>query len=159
LRFASLGAAPKVAFTVYVAVTEPAGPSAPFKALTLADLDADLLRAGRYAQAVEDAVSAHNNQAFVLESRALRPQLRVLDGTRLGTFIDNDATVTRMSSIVPADALTEDAVFHTPFEGVVSRDRYVKNSIHFETRELGMGSLATLLLAGAWRRRRRSRAA
>jgi hypothetical protein len=155
LRFASLGAAPTVAFTLFLAVAELAGPSPPFAALTLADLDGDLLRSNSYPQAVQNAVRAHGNQAFVLESRTPREQLWGFDGTRIGGLIDRNATLTRMSTIVPAEALTEDAHFHTVYDSDVPSDRYVSAEKSLGSREASLGSLAVLLVAGAWRRKRR----
>lgn len=156
LRFASLGAAPTVAFTLFLAVDELAGPSPPFTALTLADLDTGLLRAGSYAQAVQNAVRAHGNRAFVLESRTPIEALQGIIGTRIASFIDGGATLTRMSTIVPADALSEDAHFHTLYEGAVPSDWYVSNPKVLGSREASMGAVAVLLLAGALRRRRRN---
>lgn len=155
LRFASLGAAPTVAFTLFLATTDLAGPSPPFAALTLDDLDPTLLRDGSYAAAVQSAVGAHGNQAFVLESRT-PAQLLGMAGTRIASLIDSDTTITRMSTIVPAAALTKDAHFETPFKGTVPSDRFVSNSKVLGLREASMGLLATLLLAGGWRRKRRS---
>jgi hypothetical protein len=155
LRFASLGAAPSVAFTLFLATTDLAGPSPPFVALTLDDLDAELLRTGSYSQAVQKAVNAHSNQAFVLESRTPADQLLSLQSTRIRSLIGSDTTLTRMSTIVPAEALTEDAHFQTKYDGTVPSDRYVMSSKVLGSREASMGALATLLLAGASRRRRR----
>ncbi|HWA75171.1 MAG TPA: DUF2330 domain-containing protein [Polyangiaceae bacterium] len=153
LRFASLGAAPSVAFTVFLATTDLAGPSAPFAALTLDDLDAVLLRAGSYPEAVRKAVSAHGNRAFVLESRTAT-ELLGMQGARIASLIDGNTTITRLSTIVPAAALTEDAHFQTPYRDAVPNERYVSNSRGFGSREASMGALA-LALAGAFRRRRR----
>lgn len=157
LRFASIGAAASVAITLFLAVAEPAGPSPPFAALTLADLDVELLRSQKYRQAVQDAVHARGDQAFVIESRSTRGQLWQLDDKPLGRMIDANATITRLSTIVPAAALTEDALFHTPYEDPVPNERYVRSSGPFGPRPVSIGSLATLLLARARRRRRPAR--
>jgi hypothetical protein len=157
LRFASIGAAASVAVTLFLAVAEPAGPSPPFAALTLADLDAGLLRSNKYRQAVQDAVHARRDHAFVIESRSPRERLRQLDGTPLGRLIDANSTITRMSTIVPASALTEDALFHTPYENPVPNERYVRGPRPLGPHQLSIGSLATLLLARARRRARARR--
>ena len=68
LGFARLGAAPNVAFTLFLATTEAVAPSPPFATLSLYDLDATRLRNGDYAGAVQAAVTDHASQAFVLEA-------------------------------------------------------------------------------------------
>ena len=151
LRFARLGAAETVAFTVFVVAPETVGPSAPFVGLTLDDLSANDLRAGDYARAVQDAVELNDNRAFVIESST--PTTNILSGTRLRTLF-HASTVTRLSTIVPDTALTEDVSFHTPFEGEVPRERHVLSATAVGYRTVSMGSLGALLLAGLWRRRR-----
>jgi hypothetical protein len=152
LRFARLGAAATVGFTVFVVARETVAPSAPFVALTLDDLSANDLRAGDYARAVQDAVERHDNKAFVIESSTPTNDLP-LTGTRLRTLL-HAPTVTRLSTVVPATELTEDVDFHTPFEGDVVRERFVQSAIAEGYRRVSMGSLAALLLAGLLRRRR-----
>ncbi len=149
LRFASLGAAPTVAFTLFLATPDSAGPSQPFAALTLDDLDGELLRTAGYRAALESAVRARSHRAFVLESRtsganlSLSGQVRALMG----------GTVTRMSTIVPATALTEDAHFYAPYEGEVPNERFAAAPRDIGAREASVGSLGGLVLLGMLRRR------
>ena len=155
LRFARLGAAETVGFTVFVVAPEAVGPSEPFAALTIDDLPANLLRGGDYAFAVQSAIARHDNKAFVIESRTLVESLPI---GALQRFF-HAPVVTRLSTVVPADALTEDVIFDTPFEGDVPRERHVLSSSAVGYRAVGMGSLAAVLLAGLLRRRRPKRRA
>jgi hypothetical protein len=153
LRFASLGAAPTVAFTLFLATNDTVGPSAPFAPLTLTDLDPGNVRAHGYRAAVEAAVAGHAHQAFVLESRTPRDELPALDGTRLGSLIWPRTAVTRMTTVLPAEALTEDAHFYDSYDGDVPRERTLVVREVFGAREASLGSLALLALAGLRRRR------
>ncbi len=150
LRFASLGAPATVAFTVFVVANETTGPSSPFSALTLHDLNPEIVRHAGYAQAVRSAVQAKNNRAFVIESSTPVFDLPTVALRRLFT----GSTVTRLSTVLPADALTADAEFDTPFEGDVPREYFVRSSVVSGYRVAGMASFPTLLLLGLWRRRR-----
>ena len=67
LRFARLGAATTVAFTVFVAADGVVAPSSPFAALTINDLNRGNLNSLGYASALSYAASQHGNHAFVLE--------------------------------------------------------------------------------------------
>lgn len=153
LRFARIGAASKVAFTAFVVANEVSGPSSPFAALTLADLDWKPLQAGDYAEAVRSAVERNGNKAFVLESQTPVAELPSLAGTRLAGLF-HASTVTRLTTVLPATALTEDALFFTPYKGYVPNERHVQNSNIPRSREAALGSLAALLVTGIWRRRR-----
>lgn len=157
LRFARLGAAETVGFTVFVVAPETVGPSSPFVALTLDDLSAGALRRGDYAGAVEAAVREHDNKAFVVESSTPKSEL-FLSGTRLESLF-RASTITRLSTVVSADALTEDVRFHDPFVHGVPRERYVSSASAVAYRAVGMGSLAAVLAAGLLRRRTRRIAA
>jgi hypothetical protein len=150
LRFASLGAAPTVAFTLFLATSDLAGPSEPFTALTLDDLDSSILRTGGYAAAVQDVVRAHAHRAFVLESRTSAADLALSGKVR--SIVQG--TVTRMSTIVPASALTEDAHFYEPYQGEVPNERYAVVHRDVGSREASVGWLGGLVLLGALRRRK-----
>jgi hypothetical protein len=150
LRFASLGAPATVAFTVFVVANQTTGPSEPFTALTLDDLSPELLRHGGYAQAVRGAVQANGNRAFVLESRTPVSELPSSPLTRLFA----GSTVTRLSTVLPASALTADAEFDTPFQGNVPNVVYVQSSVETPYRTASVASFPALLLLGLWRRRR-----
>lgn len=152
LRFASLGAAPTVAFTLFIAASEVTGPSPPFTALTLGDLNPDIVRSLSYADAVRGEVASRDNQAFVVESRTTRAELSTRVGSRLMNLIGPGELI-RLSTIVPSEALTEDAHFYTPYEGEVDNTLYARSSRAPASREAGTGALTALLLLGAWRRR------
>jgi len=159
LAFARLGAAPTVSFTVFVARPSRVGPSAPFQALSLADLDADLLRADNYSGAVQSAVKAHGAQAFVLESATYFTALEarapgISTHSVLRRIFDNDSTITRMSTVLAADDLTQDASFFGPTQPFES-ERYVQND-RSSSRHASLGLVAGLVAAGLFRRRRRS---
>jgi hypothetical protein len=151
LRFASLGAAPTVGFTLFLATSDLAGPSPPFTALTLDDLDGSTLRTDGYAAAVQGAVRAHSHQAFVLESRISGSDL-VLSG-QVRSLVQG-LTITRMSTVVPSSALTEDAHFYAPYEGAVPSERYAAVHRAVGSREASLGWLGALVLLGALRRRK-----
>jgi hypothetical protein len=112
LGFARLGAAATVAFTVVVAAPEVVGPSAPYEALTLDDLDAATLRADGYARAVAAAVDLRGGRAFVLEGSWTAATIAANIGGRIGSLIPADGRVTRLSTIVPAPVLTGDVAFN-----------------------------------------------
>src|SRR5262249_22791488 len=101
MRFARLGAAPTVAFTVFVFAYTPAAPGDPSAALTITDLEAAVLRTTGYADAVSKAVAAHGNHAFVLEGSWSVPTLSSAIGPSLEPFINARQTLTRMSTRVP----------------------------------------------------------
>lgn len=121
LGFAKIGADVEVAFTVFLAANTTTGPSAPFTALTLADLDGSELK-DDYGTAVRNAVLENDSKAFVLESSTnvsdLAAQL-----PNLARLLDSGAVVTRATTIIPRDQLTTDAVFATPFTRDVRSSR------------------------------------
>jgi hypothetical protein len=153
LRFAALGAAPTVAFTLFFSTKETLAPSAPFAALTLGDLNGTMLQQGDYEMAVEAAVRAHDNRAFVLESRSRRAEL-LLGGGRLQTFLDGEY-ITRMSTILPVEALTEDVHFHDPYPDDVPNGRTF-GSHTLGSQEAGTGVLGLVLLGVLRHRKRRT---
>jgi hypothetical protein len=150
LRFASLGAPATVAFTVFLVTNETTGPSAPFTALTLDDLNPEIIRHAGYAQAVRSAVQANGNRAFVIESSTPVSELSSLSAARLFT----GSTVTRLSTVLPASALTADAELGTPFGGDVPSVIFVQSSVESAYRPAAAASFPALLLLGMLRRRR-----
>ena len=91
--------------------------------LTLNHLDAALLSKSRYADAVQKAVKAHGAKAFVLES----------GGSRLPTpmplpsaLVDSDASFVRMTTVLAANDLTEDATFFTPGSEPIEHSRRIR---------------------------------
>ena len=155
LGFTRIGAAPKLAITLFLAAPQIVGPSEPFKALTLDALDAAVLRDKDYALALESAVAAHDSKAFVLEGS--RPFGGLASSMpKLAALVDSDAVLTRATTILPRDRIEDDAVFATQFKGDVPSYRVVSlGAAH--ARYAGMGSLALLLVAGGLRRRSRGR--
>ena len=155
LGFTRIGAAPQLAITLFLAAPQTIGPSDPFKALTLDELDATTLRLDDYSLAVETAVAARDSKAFVLESAT--PSGTIASSIpSLSRFIDGNATITRATTVVSRERISDDVVFGTPFAGAVPSQRRV--SLEAEhVRYAGMGSLALLLMAGALRRRSRGR--
>jgi len=128
LRFARLGAAPTVAFTVFVAAYTVAAPADPFAALTIDDLDRGTLNTTGYADAVSKAVGAHGNHAFVLEGSWSVPTLPGGLGPSLAPFMNARQTVTRMSTRVPAAALDADVAFDAIYSGPVPTLRYTQRT-------------------------------
>jgi len=155
LGFTRIGAAPQLAITLFLAAPQTIGPSDPFKALTLDELDATTQRLDDYSLAVETAVAARDSKAFVLESAT--PSSTIASSIpSLSRFIDGNATITRATTVVSRERISDDVVFGTPFAGAVPSQRRV--SLEAEhVRYAGMGSLPLLLMASALRRRSRGR--
>ncbi|HEX2731188.1 MAG TPA: DUF2330 domain-containing protein [Polyangiaceae bacterium] len=126
LRFARLGAAEEVSYTLFVVGPKALAPAEPFAALTLDDLDADALRLGSYAQAVSDAIAAHDGRAFVLES--VTDAKSFSSFPTLGKLFDTESVITRASSVIARAALTEDAQFTRSFAGSVPQHRWLSMS-------------------------------
>jgi hypothetical protein len=150
LGFARLGAAPSVAFTLFLAAPQPMGPAAPFAAIPLSDLDDRLLAAGQYGSAVALAVTAHDSKAFVMEKAVPGAPVAALGGGLAG-LLDAGAVVTRMSTIVAAEALHDDATFTGPYSGDVTGQVHVSALVVAAAVPFPLLVLAALAL-----RRRRS---
>jgi MYXO-CTERM domain-containing protein len=159
LAFARLGAAPTVAFTVFVGAPVPMGPSEPFVAFGLDDLSADLLRRDDYTGAVAKAVKSRGSRAFLVETA--KPVGQILGSalipaqSPLHAAFDDDVRITRLSSVIDAEALTEDATFDEPLRSFVSGVRTVEHRVATTTKYASTGGLVVLLLGGLLRRRRR----
>jgi hypothetical protein len=151
LAFTRIGAAPRVAFTVFLVADRTMGPSAPFAALTLDDLDASLLRQGSYASAVGAAVASQASRAFVLESSTAASSL-VSQVPGLAPFVDSGAIVTRATTVIERAALDRDALFMTPFAGALPRHRFAVLQLE-DVRYASGGLLGLLLLRRRHRRR------
>jgi len=126
LRFARLGAAALVSFTVFVAAASPVAPAAPFAPLTLTDLDAATLRGAGYAAALRAAVQAHGNQAFLIEGVLGAAALSAGAYPTVATLIDPTSSLTRLSTSLPSAALTTDVALDVPFTGQAPSTRYVE---------------------------------
>ena len=160
LRFARIGAASSVAFTVFVAAQGVVGPTPPFATLSLDDLEEDLVWRDEYGAAVDDAVAGHSGRAFVIENTQSRSSLEQppylqgvqfsLRGSPFLQWISPGATLTRLSTRLAAGSLTEDVAFIPydgphPFSRTLEGDPAVRRSAH-------AGVLLGLLLTGALRR-------
>jgi hypothetical protein len=157
LGFARLGAAARVSFTLFLAAPELMGPALPFAALSLYDLDSTLLRAGSYATAVAAAVAARDGKAFVVERAIPATALTGTVGVGLLGLIDDGAAVTRMSTIIAAESLHDDATFSGPYHGDVAGIRVIAVASLPRVHAAAVGLFPMLALAAAslWRRRRR----
>jgi len=149
LGFARLGAAPRVAFTVFVAAKDSVAPELPFATRTVGDLDAGAL-AKSYAEAVAKIVADNHSQAFVLEDIENPPFSGISD--QLQTIVGLSNRVTRLSTVVAADKLEADASLDAPGAPSVQHTRYLAAP---RTRIEGasVGLLALTLIARALRRR------
>jgi hypothetical protein len=156
LRFARLGAGPRVLVTAFVAAREIAGPALPFAALTLFDLPAGLLREKRYADAVFEAVAAHQSRAFVAEGSGQTVDLLITNhaiGPRLAALTRSKQFLSRLTTVVAADQLTTDVELSLPLPGPTERLRYVDAGDR-----RGPGGLSALAaVAVGFRLRRRHR--
>lgn len=118
LRMAAVGAAAQLGIRVYL-VSEDGGrgPTAPFTALTLDDLRPDLVRGQGYTAAVGAAVKGAGGKAFLVEGvfrqeSAWRQSL----GPRLLAMTTPTSTMTRLTTVIEREALTEDVTFDTPID-------------------------------------------
>ena len=157
LAFARLGAAPKVAFTVFVAAPNWVTPSTGFKTLTLDDLDASVLQHGGYSAAVSAAVEHAGSHAFLLENNKWPPVTAYFSeefAALLGLGSPPYNLVTRLSTIVAADALDTDVRLDGPYQSAPSRRtiNVTANRLPLP-RESSAGVLALVLLTRALRRR------
>jgi hypothetical protein len=153
LRFAQLGAAPHVAFTVFIAAPEPVAPSAPFAALTLNDLDRQLLLEDRYATAIREAVNHELGHAFVLEGTVTRRAVEPALGPAMRSLLMQDTTITRASAIIDSTTLDTDVMFNVP-RAEVPRTRVLSSPL-MPAGALSVTSLGLLTLAGSLRKRLR----
>ena len=126
LRFARLGAAEQVGFTVFVAAADPVQPAAPFAKLSLLDLDAATLKTSGYAAALSAAIALQGNHAFVVEGLSYPSQLsQALGSSPIGGILANTRWLTRLSTILPASSLDSDVAFTEKVSGPAPRSRAV----------------------------------
>jgi hypothetical protein len=128
MRFARIGGAPTVAFTVFVAAYTVSAPADPFAALTLNDLDRGTLNSTGYADAVSKAVGARGNHAFVLEGSWSVPTVPGGLGPSLVPFMNARETLTRMSTRVPVSALDADVALDQLYSGPVPNQRITQRT-------------------------------
>jgi hypothetical protein len=107
LRFTRLGAASRVAYTVFVAAAQAAGPSAPFTTFGIDQLDRAAAFAS-YPDAVAAAVAARGGRAFVAEYRGALPPL----GARLAALAGSEQTLTRYSTVLESATIADDTDFY-----------------------------------------------
>jgi len=154
LRLASLGATGTVAFTVLVAATAPSSPAAPFEGLTLDELDAGTLEDEGYEAAVAEAVRERGGRAFVLESDHAAEDV-IAAGTLLSSLVDAGQRVTRLSTILPVETMTEDVRLDVAFSGEIPSVRVLGQSSGAPPALPAGGVLA--LVGAALGRRKRAR--
>ena len=156
LAFARLGAAPSVAFTVFVTALAYVTPDPTFKALTLYDLDPVLLQQS-YRKAVAQAVSKAGARAFVIESTLSSPLMAALssDFRALLGYTGSPANVTtRLTTVVAASALDSDV--RLDGSALVVPSKRTIDAADTPSRISGASTalLALVFAARAWRRRR-----
>jgi len=117
LRFARIGAAASVGFTVLVVADDVVGPAAPFATLTLNDLSRATIRGTGYAAAMSEAIALHDNHAFVIEGVRTADDFRYSRIESLRALIPTGATLTRLSTLLPATALDADVTLDQPWAG------------------------------------------
>lgn len=127
LRFARLGAGPEVGFTVFVAAATGVAASLPWETVTIDALDATSLRSSGYSAALRTTVAAHASRAFVAERRAAIATLTTSGalGPKLAALTMPGQILTRLSTRLPAAALTEDVDFTVPQSDAVPSFRHV----------------------------------
>jgi len=155
-RFVRMGAGPTVGITVLVVSDAAVAPSAPFAALTLHDLNGSLVKSSGYAAAVTAAVAAHGNHAFVVEGIFHDSDFKFEKIPSLLRFIPAGASLTRLSTLVPADALDTDVVFDQPFAASAPRELRVQRTDARARRPALAFGLAFIALAAVVRRRARA---
>jgi hypothetical protein len=155
LGFTKMGAPPTMAFTLFIAAPQAIGPSAPFAAITLNDLDATLLRTTGYASSVHAAVSSRGSKAFILEGTTLKTSVE-LHAPSIAQFMDDGAVITRATTAVSRSQLFDDVVFATPFSGDIPNRRSASLS-PFRPRYAAIGFLGIVFVAHALRRGVRQR--
>ena len=154
LRFARLGAASKVTFSVFLFGNETLVPAPPFETTTLAGLNGKLIQLQGYAAAVEAASTRNGGRGFVLEGSWMTL------GARLPT---QPAWLSRLRrsgregslalpTILSRESLEQDAHFTQPFVGDVPRERFVSANV-----DVGKASAAAVWLALLLRRPQRRR--
>ncbi len=151
LQFAFIGSGARVGFTVLVAADQVVGPSAPFQALTLDDLDAGTLRSSGYYAALATAVDKRSGLAFLLEGTWTGAELSAAaTWPSLQPFIGSSAQVTRLSSVIREYDLSSfdtDVRFDQPFAGTVPRERIVQRSSRHPKLALAFAAIALAAMA------------
>ena len=155
LGFTKIGAPSILAFTLFIAAPQAIGPSAPFAAMTLNDLDAALLRSDDYKGSVQVAVSSHDSKAFVLEGTTSQSNVANY-APGIAQFMDDGAVITRATTVVGRAQLSDDVVFATPFSGNIPNRRQASLS-PLQAHYASIGSLGILFVAHALRRHVRRR--
>jgi MYXO-CTERM domain-containing protein len=130
-------------------------------------VEEEVLPNDKYGLAVERAVGAHPEGAFVmetvfgkaaLEQRYFGPNFN----GRLGAspflpWIADNAALTRLTTRLPATALTQDVAFTVPYRGRITNSLQISPA-PAAPRPAHAGALFAVVLAAALRRQRRRRA-
>lgn len=154
LRLASLGATGTVAFTVFVAAQTTSAPAPPFTPLTIDDLDPETLAGGGYGAAVEAAVSDRAGRAFVLESDHVATEV-IPTGSLLSSLVDSGQRLTRLSTILAVETMTEDVRLDATFTSEVPSLRVLGQETSGAPPALPVSGTLALVVA-AFRRRKRA---
>ena len=157
LAFTRLGAAPSVAFTVFVTSLFFVTPDSSFSYLTLDDLDATLL-VQSYAKAVTQAVAKAGSHAFVIESTKGNPLSAALSAKfrdLLGLSQAPMNVTTRFTTIVARSALDTDVRLDGPRPDLPVPSQRTLYPSDYQARVAGasVGLLALVLAARTLRRR------
>jgi hypothetical protein len=156
LRFARIGAGATVGFTVLVVSDGAAAPSAPFTTLKITELDAAAVKSSGYAAALSAEIARRGNHAFVVEGVWSETEFQHSRITSLRPFIPPGSLLTRLSTLVPAEALDADVVLDQPLSGPVPRSIYVqRGDAPARNPKLAFGCALFALAAVASRRAQR----
>lgn len=155
LAFARLGAAPSVAFTVFVTAPAFVTPNDGFATLDLDDLDATLLRKS-YSSAVADAVAKAGSHAFVIET-TMNPPLSGNYTPSFRALLGTGNLTTRATSIVAAAELDTDVRFDGPPHRVDGERTVSLGETRAPLRRGASVGIVGLLVVGRALRRRAAR--
>ena len=161
LRFARIGAAPTVAFTVFVTAPTSIEPAGNFTPVALSALSELTLKGKGYSAAVAEAVTVHGWHAFVMEgspdvpsNAGLSPTFRAL----LGIDAPGKNRLTRLSTVIAAEALDTDVRLDREAKAYPSSVFVRVASAELPgARESSLGVLSLVFVAQALRRRLRRR--
>lgn len=150
LRIAAMGAGPELAVTVFIAASEGVAASTPFTTLTLDDIDATTVDNDGYGAALQTAVAAESNRAFVIEGVFSMTELSL--GPTLSSLTDSSQVITRLSSVFDTNSMDVDVLFNDAAPQNVPREIIVRAGDP-PTAPVFMLALVGLLATSAIRRR------
>lgn len=107
LRIAKLGAPSILPVTVFVAAPTAVGTQAPWSSVHVEDLD-DKAALDDYAALVDERTAEAGGKLWIFEGSLSKD---LLEASQLTAFIDDGATISRLSARIPSDQLDDDAAF------------------------------------------------